>query len=65
MVEEYLCEQRLVDGGSIGAVLEAAKSYGVAPGFWLWQRSCSLREVEALLFVFVNLLMPKLLQYRD
>ena len=41
MLEEYSGEQLLVDGGSIGAVLEAAKSYGVALDFWLWQRSCS------------------------
>jgi hypothetical protein len=41
MVEEYSREQRLVDDGSIRAVLEVAKSYGVEPGFWVWKRSCS------------------------
>ena len=33
MLEEYSGEQLLVDGGFIGAVLEVAKSYGVALDF--------------------------------
>jgi len=64
MEEGYSREQ--LQGGFIGAaVLEAVRSYDAALGFWLWHRSCSWREAEALLFVFVDLLMLKLQLYRD
>jgi hypothetical protein len=39
--------------------LEVVKSCDAVLGFCLWIHSCSLQESEALLFIFVDLLMPK------
>jgi hypothetical protein len=45
--------------------LEVAKSCDAVLGFCLWIHRCSLQESEALLFIFVDLLMPKQRLLRD